>query len=350
MRSARNSILFVIGLVVLCTAGAQESKIFTIGDVQLQRIHHDENLLPDREHAGFSSLLFDTDGKLVLFDGDKTWLYTTGLFEAPTGGQRDWYGKWVSHVREFDARTFVTGEKHVALGLAGEDQWAVIHHAIKVSDDLYVIFYSTNGGVRAAVSDRPDGMFEAIPDFQITVTDRWEEEGGEKDSLESTGGHVKIEESDDAFVFWLLYDSYHVDVTRGDLGWAKVRVDKRTRDVELLEKHAENPLDVRPDNYIAARAGGNLASDILLDGKHTLFYYTRPNRNIIMLAVALSSDPLFQDITHRVEFDTPLGNEEVIEKFEAYMLDDVLHIIYENKLKSGHWGTGIRLYQVVEEE
>jgi hypothetical protein len=341
-------IIFVIGLTMLSIVAAQEPQIFTIGDEQLQRIHHDENLLPDREHAGFGSLLFDADGKLVVHDGNKTWLYTTGLFEAPTGGQRDWYGKWVSHVREFDTESLTSGEKKVVLGLADGDQWAVIHHVVKASDDLYIAFYSTNLGVRAAVSDRPDGMFQAVPDFQITVTEPWEEEGGEEDSLESTGGHVKIEESNDHLSFWLMYDSYHVDETRGDLGWAKVRVDKQTKNVELLEKHPDNPLALRPENYIAARAGGNVASDVRLDGKYTLFYYTRPNRNIIMLAAALSSDPLFQDITDRIEFDTPLGTEAVIEKFQAYMLDNILYIIYENKLDSGHWGTGIRLYEIVE--
>lgn len=320
-----------------------------VGTVQLRRIHHDENLLPDREHAGFSSLLYDADGKLVLHDGSKTWLYTTGLFEAPTGGQRDWYGKWVSHVREFNTSSLVSGEKKLVLGLADDEQWAVIHNVVKVSDALYVAFYSTNGGVRAAVSDRPDGMFEAAPNFRLTVTEPWEEEGGEEDSLESTGGHVKIEETDGSLLLWLMYDSYHVDKTAGLLGWAKVRIDKKTRDVELLAKHPDNPLDVLPRrNYIAARAGGNLATDIRLGDKYALFYYTRRSRNRIMLTVALSSDALFQDVTDIVEFEPPLGTEEVIEKFEAYMMDNILHVIYENKLESSHWGTGIRLYDIID--
>jgi hypothetical protein len=326
-----------------------EPRTFAIGNVHLQRVHIDENLLPDREHAGFGSLLYDSDGKIVLHDGDKTWLYTTGLFEAPTGGDRDWYGKWISHVREFNTRTLVSGEKKIVLGLASGDQWAVIHNVVKVSDSLYVAFYSTNVGVRAAVSHRPDGMFEAVPDFQVTVTDSWEEEGGEEDSLESNGGHVKIEESDTDLSLWLIYDSYHVDKTSGFLGWAKIRIDKQARGVELTGKHPSNPLAVLPKkNYIAARAGGNLPTDLRLDGKHVLFYYTRRNRNKMMLTAALSSDPLFQDVTDVVEFEPPLGTEEVIEKFEAYMLDDVLHIIYENRLESGHWGTGIRLYEFVE--
>lgn len=319
-----------------------------VGDVRLERIHHDQNLLPDREHAGFSSLLYSGKGELVLHDGDKTWLYTTGLFEAPTGGQRDWYGKWISHVREFNVKTLVSGEKKVVLGLADADQWAVIHDVVKVIDTLFVAFYSTNGGVRAAVSDKPDGMFKAIPDFKIGVTDAWEGAGGEKHSLESNGAHVLIEETDQALTLWLGYDSYHVDQTAGQLGWAKVRVDKGTRHVELVEKHPGNPLPMLPKNYIAARSGGNLATDIRLGNKYAFFYYTRPSKQKIMLTVALSSDPLFRDVTDMVELEPPLGDEKVIEKFEAYMSGGDLHIIYENQLTSGHWGTGIRIYKIKE--
>ena len=338
-----------VGMSPAVAASRHETEPFAIGNVQLQRVHNDENLLPDREHAGFGCLLYDSAGEIVLHEGDKTWLYTTGLFEAPTGGERDWYGKWVSHVREFNTRSLVSGEKKLTLGLAEGDQWAVIHNVIKVNDGFYVAFYSTNVGVRAAVADRPDGLFEAVPDFQLTVTDTWEDEGGQEDSLESNGGHVKIDESDDHLSLWLIYDSYHVDKTSGLLGWARIEIDKHSRDVELIEKHPNNPLNVLPrKSYIAARAGGNLPTDLRLDGKYVLFYYTRRNPHRMWLTAALSSDPLFQDVTDVVKFESPLGTEEVIEKFEAYMLDDVLHIIYENRLESGHWGTGIRLYEFVE--
>lgn len=349
MKLSCRIVLAIILAILCCSLNAYaEPKPFTIGDTTLKRIHHDENLLPDQGHAGFGSLLFDVDGNLVLEKEGLSWLYTTGLFEAPTGGQRDWYGKWVSHVRTFNPKTLVSGEKKLSLGLASGEGWAVIHHAIKVSEDLYLAFYSTNVGVRAAIADKPDSEFTAIPDFELTVTEPWEDEGGEKDSLESCGGHVKVSNTEKAFEFYLIYDSYHVDATRGELGWAKLKLDKASRKISLLEKHPGNPLNLRPENYIAARAGGNVAADIQFDGNHTFFYYTRPNRNIIMMAAALSPDPLFQNITHRVEFDTPLGNEIVIEKFEAYVLDNILHIIYENKLSSDHWGTGIRMYEIVK--
>jgi hypothetical protein len=329
-------------------AGTEETpKSVTIGGgVRLTRIHHDPMVLQDRQHAGFGSLLYDEKGELVLHDGNKTWMYTTGLFEAPTGGQRDWYGKWISYVREFDIKSLRSGESKIALGLADADRWAVIHDVIKVSADLFVAFYSANGGVKAAISDRPDGSFKAVQHFKIEATDAWEKAGGQIDSLESNGAHSIIEETDDVLTLWVGYDSYHVDQTAGQLGWAKVRIDKKSGSVELIEKHPGNPLPMLPRNYIAARCGGNLAASVRLGDQYVFFYYTRPSKQKIMLTAALSSDPLFQHVTKIVELEPPLGDEKVIEKFESYMSDGNLHIIYENRLESGHWGTGIRIYKI----
>jgi hypothetical protein len=334
----------------LARAGSAESpqSVPIVGNVRLERIRFNPMLLPDREHAGFGSLLYDEKGELVLHDGNKTWLYTTGLFEPPTGGQRDWYGKWISYVREFNVKTLASGESKIALGLADADRWAVIHDVIKASPNLFVAFYSANGGVRAAVSDKPDHTFKAVHEFKIEVTEAWEREGGQVDSLESTGAHVLIEETDRVLTLWLGYDSYHVDRTAGQLGWAKVRIDKKSGNVELIAKHPQNPLPMLPKNYIAARCGGNLATSIRLGGQYVFFYYSRPSKEKIMLTAALASDPLFQHVTNIVEIEPPLGDEKVIEKFESYMVDDELHIIYENQLSSGHWGTGMRIYRIAE--
>jgi hypothetical protein len=324
------------------------ARVPIVGNLRLERIHHDQMLLPDRGHAGFGSLLYDARGELVLHDGNKTWLYSTGLFEAPTGGKRDWYGKWISYVREFDVKTLASGNSKIVLGLADDDRWAVIHDVIRVDATLFVAFYSANGSVRAATSDKPDGPFMAVPDFKIEVTDAWEKEGGATHSLESNGAHVLIDESDRTLTLWLGYDSYHVDRTAGQLGWAKIRIDKTLGTVRLVEKHPRNPLAMLPKDYIAARCGGNLATNVRLGGRYAFFYYSRRNQQRIMLTLALASDPLFQHVTNIVEIESPLGDERVIEKFETYLFDDELHIIYENQLASGHWGTGIRIYRITE--
>ena len=59
-----------------------------------------------------------------------------------------------------------------------------------MSPNLFVAFYSANGAVRAASSETPDGIFKTVNDFKIEVTEAWEKEGGEIDSLESNGAHV----------------------------------------------------------------------------------------------------------------------------------------------------------------
>jgi hypothetical protein len=322
----------------------------TIADLQLIRIQHHQNILPDHVHSGFGSLLYDEHGELVLHNGKKTWLYTTTLSEAPNDGKRDWYGKWVSHVREFDVETYESGPTKVALGVAGEDRWAVIHDVLQVSDHLFVAFYSANGAIRAAVSRTPDGLFTSSRDFRIEVTDDWERSGGTVSSLESNGAHVLIEDSGSSVTLWLGYDSYHVDATAGQLGWAKVAIDKNALTVRFIEKHPQNPIHALPDGYIAARCGGNLSASFRLGGKHVLFYYSRPNKEKTMLTAALSDDALFQHITRLIEVEPPLGDEQVIEKFESYVIGNELHLIYENKLASGHWGTGMRVYKMLEKD
>lgn len=103
-------------------SASKPEAVISVAGVNFSRTYHSQNLVPDRGHAGFSALLYDAKGELVLHDGNKTWLYTTSLFEAPTGGQRDWYGKWISDVRELNIETLVSSEKKVALGLAPGDQ------------------------------------------------------------------------------------------------------------------------------------------------------------------------------------------------------------------------------------
>jgi hypothetical protein len=348
IRKAPICIAGAILLAASATAAEKPKTAAIVANMRLERIHHESMLLADSQHAGFGSLLYDQNGELVLHGDNKTWLYTTGLFEAPAGGERDWYGKWISYAREFNVQTLVSGDSKVVLGLADADRWAVIHDVIKASENLFVAFYSANGGVRAAVSDKPDGPFKAVHNFKIEVTDPWERKGGKLSSLESNGAHVLAEETGQVLDLWLGYDSYHVDRTAGQLGWAKVRIYKGSGDVELVEKHPGNPLPILPRNYIAARCGGNLATSIRFGGQYAFFYYSRRSRQKIMLTAALASDPLFQHITSIVEIEPPLGDEKVIEKFESYMFDNELHIIYENHLASGHWGTGMRIYKIRE--
>jgi hypothetical protein len=348
MKSATAPFLIaVLGILAAPATPSAPAKAIT-RPWSLVRLSHEQSLLPEKENSAFGSLLYDARGRLVLHDGDKTWLYTAAVLEAPTDGTRDWYGKWVSHVREFNVRNFASGDKSVALSVSGAERWAIIHDVIQVSDRLFVAFYSAFGGVRAALAERPQGPFLSVPDFELTPTEEWEKAGGAPQSLESNGAHVWIGEDSGSVVLWLGYDSYHVDIGTGQLGWAKIAIDKDKRAVRLLEKHPRNPLPLLPEGDLAARCGGNLSSDLRLAGQYVFLYYTRPTRAKSFLTVALSPDPLFQNITQRIELEPTLGDEKVIEKFESYVIDGKLHVIYESQLASGHWGTGMRTYRIAD--
>jgi hypothetical protein len=144
-------------------------------------------------------------------------------------------------VREFVVKTLISGESKIALGLADANRWAVIHDVVEANPNLFVAFYSANGTVRAAVSDKPDGSFKAVHDFTLEVTEQWEREGGEIDSLESNGAHVLIEDTHSLLTLWLGYDSYHVDQTAGQLGWAKVRIDIRSGNLTVRNGANRDP-------------------------------------------------------------------------------------------------------------
>ena len=153
---------------------------------------------------------------------------------------------------------------------------------------------------------------------------------------------VKISENDAELQLWVLYDNLGSG-TSGQNAWARVRIDKNSGKVELLGKHANNPLPLLLPDHIAARTGGNLESSVRIDGKYPLFYMSKLNRSTYRIGLALSEDPLFQTLAENVELDTPLGSEKAIEKFQFYEHNDSLFLIYEDNT---HRGTGLREYRL----
>lgn len=313
-------------------SGVDPTDVLTIGSTRLQRVYHNSNLIPNETNAAFGNLLWDPEGNLVLHDRTKTWLYTSTNIGD----------NWVSDVREFDTKTLATGPKTSAMGVVTGDLWTVTHDVIEVTDSLYVAFYSTSEIVKASVSDSPNGTFTRVPGFEIPISQSWEGAG----SLESDCGHVKIGESSGFLDLWVLYDSLH-DGVQGQTGWARVRINKQTGNVEFLGKRADNPLNVLPKDYIAARCGGNLTTSVRFDDKYTFIYLTRGDEFSAMLNVALSSDPLFQNVTDIVPLELPLGDEQVFEKFTGYVWGNHLYLLYEDELASGNWGTGVRVYRIL---
>ncbi|MBA3518921.1 MAG: hypothetical protein H0T75_15070 [Rhizobiales bacterium] len=289
------------------------------------------------EAHGFGGFLFDRRGRLIVKDG-VTWLYTTR-----TSG-----GRWESWVRPFNPNTLQPGPaRRVLLPSAGHDR-AVLHHVVAIADDFIVGFFCDGVGVGAAIASAPDADFVHDPTFVLQPEIGWETRGGSVEgwSLESNGAYVLCEDTADETVFWQGYDSYRKDGRLGDLGWAKVRVDKKTRRVKLLGRHPDNPLAFRNPEWLCARCGGNLSSDVMIAGKRTFFFYLRPNTSEMFIGLALSDDPLFfQNVSHYI-VDTILDEETVAEKFQAVQTDDELLIFYESRSTDGSWRTGLRCYRI----
>jgi hypothetical protein len=299
---------------------------------------HIQDVCGDDGDSGFGSLLFTTRGTLAVHDDTRTWLYVA---------ERRADGPWASAVRSFDLDSGTVGAKTTVLSPAEDDRWAVLHHAIEVSDDLTVALYSNGHGLRAAYADRPDGPFTPDPEFLLLPGADWEHcvDRRSATSLEANGCYLSIEENDDHLVFWEGYDSYCPSELGGQLAWARLALDKRRRRMSLQRRHPGNPLSFLPPAHLCARCGGNLAGDVRIDGMHAYFYYTRPSRNDVTLHLALSRDPLFQHIDAIGRFDGPRGDEELVEKFQAYQRDGALYLIYESRLGNGSWRTGLRRYR-----
>ncbi|MBA3446170.1 MAG: hypothetical protein H0T56_00910 [Pseudaminobacter sp.] len=301
----------------------------------LTLIEHTADILG--EAHGFGGFLFDRDGRLIAENG-VGWLYTTRI----SGG------RWESWVRPFNLNTLQPGPARCVLQPAAGHDRAVLHHIVAIADDFIVGFFCDGVGISVGIAAAPDDDFVHDPTFVLRPEIGWETRGGSVEgwSLESNGAYSLCHDNADETVFWQGYDSYRKDGRLGDLGWAKVRVDKKTCRVELLERHSDNPLPFRNPEWLCARCGGNLSSDVTIVGKRAFFYYLRPNISEMFVGLALSDDPLFfQHVSHWI-VDTVLDEETVAEKFQAVQRKDGLLIFYESRFADGSWRTGLRRYKI----
>ncbi len=303
-------------------------------DSPLELIDHIPDLLG--EAHGFGCLLFGTDGLPAIVDGS-AWLYTTVQID----------GLWESWVRPFDLDSLRAGPaQRVLAPVAGRDS-AVLHHVLAVSADLYVGIFCDGPGIGAATAGAPDGRFVPDPGFAAAVEPGWETLGGGIAgwTVECNGAHVTIEENATTLEFWQGYDSYRAADFSGDLGWLRIQVDKQSGHVRALERHPGNPLPFRREGYSCARCGGNLAADVAIGGKRAFFYYTRPSMTQALLGLSLSSDPLFQDDVEHHVIGTTLGEETVMEKFQAVRRGEDILLFHESRWRDGSWRTGLRRYR-----
>tara|TARA_Y100001934_G_scaffold115901_1_gene141858 strand:+ start:17103 stop:18140 length:1038 start_codon:yes stop_codon:yes gene_type:complete len=324
-----NRILPLLACLITSIEANGQTNDLKVGGVELKQVFHSDRLTGTNDH--FGALLFDSNGHLAKHHENKTWLYC---------GAKE--GQWKSFVREFDLDLLQVSERTKVLDPYQSDRWASVHLAIKASDEFFILFYSTGKRVRAAVASKPKGPFVTDEHFRIGASQPWEKGC----SIESDCGFVKIFENEDELRIWKLYDTLCSGST-GQNGWAEIRIDKQTRGIELLRKHPENPIRLLRPDWAAARTGGNLDSRIRFNGLHPLFYLSKRVSSSYRIAVALSSDPLFQDIEFNKEVAGPIGTEGVIEKFQFYRHDGHLFLIYENADRRNDWRTSIRKYRLV---
>ena len=325
--------LFTMRLVTIIlffvVSGLLADDVIEIGGVKLKRVLHHDHVTGTNDH--FGALLFDGNGHLVKHDGNKTWLYC---------GAKE--GKWISFIREFNLDTLKAKPRKKVLTTYKNDRWASVHLAVKVAENFFVLFYSTGKQVRAAVGVAPQGPFVTDPHFGIRSSQGWEKGC----SLESDCGLVKISEDANELRIWKLYDTLGPGSV-GQNGWAEVRLDKKTRQVQLVRKHPANPIRLLREGFVAARTGGNIDSRIRLNGRHVLFYLSKRTNRDYRIAAALSKDPLFRAIDYNREIAGPIGTEGVVEKFQFYKHAEHLYLIYENSDRNNDWRTSIRKYQVI---
>jgi len=299
-------------------------------------IDHQIDLLG--EPHGFGGFLFDTAGRMVIDPSGMAWLYTTCMAD----------GRWESWVRCFNVNSLeFEPARRILLPLPDRDR-AVLHHIIAVDDDMIVGFYCDGRGVSACVATDPDADFVHDPGFVMQPEIGWETRHGSSSgwSLESNGAYVLIHDLPHELVFWQGYDSYRKEGRLGDLGWMKVRVDKATRQVQLLERHPDNPLSFRNPAWLCARCGGNLSSDVKIASERAFLYYVRPTEFEVFIGLALSDDPLFLREVRHYLIDTVLGEEAVVEKFQAVLRSGRLLVFYESRFADGTWHTGLRRYEL----
>ena len=297
---------------------------------RFELLFHTDDLAGANDH--FGCLLFHPRGALAEHAGSRTWLYTGSL-------END---RWVTYARELDLDTLECGPKRLALEAHDDDDWATIHLVLQVRPDFFVAFYSTGRAVRAAVAAAAGGPFHAAPGFRVEARDAWELGA----TIESDGGFVLASEEPGAFTGWVLYDTLQPD-TAGRNGWVMVRVDTVQGAVTELQRHPSNPLPLLLPGRLAARTGGNLASDVRIGGYPALFYLSKRDAVTYHLGLALADDPLFTTIALNLEIDGPRGREQVIEKFQAFSRGGSVSVIYEvGPPNERRWRTGLRRYRV----
>lgn len=307
------------------------------------------NLIDRKIYMGghyFGSLLFDTGGHLVVDGNDRTWIYWIGGTAAPWKTYVSQMNVDTQELYNWDQGKLVKDNDPADSEI--KDEWSSAHDVIKLSDSLYLMFYTAGVSgktrVRAAMSTAPDGNFTRVSGFQISPQKDiypWEDV-----SLESNGMFRKISEDSRNLLAWVGYE-HMGGIYR--IGWAKVSIDKIDKTVTLVEKYQNNPLNsLMFEGDDLSYGGGNMDSSFKIGGKSALFYLSRKQSDGIDWAtLALSDNPLFDTIFGKVKLEAEQGVEKVLEKFQYYSRNGFLYLLIN--VCTGEGGTAIHKYKLTSQ-
>lgn len=260
-------------------------------------------------------------------------------------------------VRDFNLETLDLSETSVLIMNADSSGWASVHYALKIDEDFYILFFTTESRtIRAAISSTYNGLFSHIPTETFNVIGdigQWDSSGIEQDV-----GARKISEDEQYIYYRMLYSNtpyLESNTMLGQNGWYKIRVDKINKTVEYLGKYENNPLtQLNQANYNQNRVGGS-NTETMVNGKYLFFHMLKntgfPDEKI---SLATSDDPMFNTVDSLEVFGDKLNfddhpDEYYMEKFEYFLnASGQLVLIYEDVFvadDSSKFGVGSRTYE-----
>ena len=309
-----------------------------IGDIKYHELNSTKDLVGgsggNNTWDGFGSLLFNSDGNLVIHDTNKTWLYSITNPTPTTEATR---------VYEFNLDTeTVTGPevcKTPDTAINSTYRWANAHLVLEIATDFYLMFYTVDSSsgtwriIRAAQNSSANGTFKPIDGFEINKTTAWE-----SNLLEVSALWDKTFENSTTIIANFGYSSYNTaNSSNCTMGWANITIDKDLKTVTLNSKLSINPLrNLLISGYSRAYQGGNIDSNITSNDDKLLFYHVY---SPYAIAIATSNSTLFNTTTSSRKFLDIPASHALAEVFNYYYWDGRFHLIYETEDVDTGWST-----------
>lgn len=298
----------------------------------------------------FGALLRDKDLNLVR-NGAIGYMYTISARPKPEK----------SCVRDFNLETLEVGERTEVMD-ADSGGWASVHFALKVAEDFYILFFSSEGlsvpnkrGIRAAWSSTPNGKFTQYSTSEFEIVP----EGWEGTAIEQDVGARKIAENNQYIYYWILYSDINYYTTPNSYsGWYKIKVDKINKTVTYISRYENNPLtNVVLYPYVDNRTGGSNPQTKI--GDYYLMYWSARSNDSDntdtnhprQVGFAASKDSLFHSIDYIYSVGCVVEGERYMEKFDYYLNNKkqlvlISESVFKDAADGSQYGVVARVYNL----